>query len=263
MSTSGNLTNGSAFAQWNDSYTIVGDRTLFRTWLKVFRQLKNDRKSTPRAINYSSPDRSVAFSRQAGKAPATTTVTTARAGSSDPVITRLNKIGCTAPNGYGASGHTAIRIIMYGWYGSRGDAIARKVASLKRAGCEVEAIGSVLGPSTARVLRNAGIPTKAADWDFGDRISTDGQKIVTGPRCYSHYKFLAINGAYDGKPLKAVWTGSENWSAISRGNDEVTLRLNGQPVTRRYFNLFDKMWNDRDATHAVGIKPTRRPCANG
>jgi hypothetical protein len=190
-------------------------------------------------------------------------VQTARAGSGDPVITRLSKIGCAAPRGYGIAGHTTVRIIMYGWYGSRGNAIARKVADLKRKGCQVMVIGSVLGPSTAGVLLRAGIPTKAADWDFGDRISTDGQKIVTGPRCYSHYKVLAVNGAYDGRPVRAVWTGSENWSAISFGNDEVTLRLNGLPVTRRYFGLFDKMWKDRDATHRVGLKPTRRPCANG
>jgi PLD-like domain len=264
MSTSGNLTNGSAFAQWNDSYTIIGDRALFGTWVRVFRQLKNDRRSTPRLVTYSSPVRSVAFSRQAaGAGQGTTTVSTARKGSSDAVITRLSKIGCKAPRGYGSSGRTVVRIIMYGWYGSRGNAIARKVASLQRSGCEVKVIGSVLGPSTASVLRGAGIPTKAADWDFGDRISTDGQKIVTGPRCYSHYKVLTIDGAFDGKPQRAVWTGSENWSAISRGNDEVTLRLNGRPVTQQYFGLFNKMWNDRDATHKVGLEPRRRPCATG
>ena len=151
---------------------------------------------------------------------------------------------------------------MYGWYGGRGDRIARKVAFLRSRGCEVKVIGSVLGPSTARILRGAGIPMKAADWDFGDRVSTDGQKIVTGPRCYSHYKVLAVNGAYNGKPLQAVWTGSENWSSVSLGNDEVTLRLNSRAVYLRYNGLFNKMWNDRDATHPVGIKPKRRPCAS-
>lgn len=265
MTTSGNLTYGAAFAQWNDEYTVVGDRDLFRTWKHVFRQLKNDRKVSPVQIGYSSRDRSFSFHKQsaASTKTGTTTARTQRKGSSDPVIKRMSNIKCAAPPKSGSAGHTVIRIIMYAWYGNRGDNIARRVADLKRQGCQVMVIGSVLGPSTASILRNAGIPMKAADWDFGDRISTDGQKIVTGPRCYSHYKVLSVNGSYEGKPKQVVWTGSENWSAVSFGNDEVTLRLNGRDVYLRYFHLFDRMWADPDTTHPVGIKPTRRPCATG
>ncbi|WP_028642401.1 phospholipase D-like domain-containing protein [Nocardioides sp. URHA0020] len=262
MATSGNLTNGSAFAQWNDMNTIVGDKALYRTWVKVFLQLKADRKAKPRRINYSSPVRSVYFFKQAAGAAQRTTSTTPalRRGSSDPVIQRLDKVGCKAPRGTGSAGRTVVRVIMYGWYGGRGDRIARKVASLRRSGCLVKVIGSVLGPSTASILRGAKIPMKAADWDFGDRVSTNGQKLVTGPRCYSHYKVLAISGSYAGKRTKAVWTGSENWSAVSYSNDEVTLRLNGGRVYSKYFHLFSRMWKDKDATHPVGVKPTRRPC---
>ena len=86
---------------------------------------------------------------------------------------------------------------------------------------------------------------------------------MTGPRCYLHYKFFTVSGAYDGAGLRAVWTGSENWSSVSFGNDELTLRLNGRPVYLRYSKRFDQMWNDPDGTHTVGVKPTRRPCANG
>ncbi|HTW16878.1 MAG TPA: phospholipase D-like domain-containing protein [Nocardioides sp.] len=263
ISSSANLTYGAAFAQWNDAYTIRDDRRLFRTWVRVFRQLVRDRKSTPRYIGYSSPDLSVSFQRELARASGgVTEVRAARAGSGDPVIQRLSKIGCQAPAGFGIDGRTVVKIIVYAWYGERGEKIARKVADLQRRGCRVKVIGSVLGESSARVLQNAGIAVKAADWDFGDRISTGSEdKIVYGPRCYSHYKFFTVSGAYDGAGVRAVWTGSENWSRVSLGNDEVTLRLNGRAVYRRYTDRFDAMWNDPDATHQVGVEPTRRPCA--
>ena len=264
ISTSGNMTYGASFAQWNDAYTVRDDRQLFRAWVTVFRQFKNDRKVAPRHIGYNSPDRAVAFQRQLAKAQGgTTEVQSARAGSGDAAYDRLSRVGCVAPAGFGISGHTVVKIAMYAWYGGRGDKIARKVADLRRAGCIVRVIGSVLGDSTAGILVRAGIPVRAADWDFGDRVSTDGQKIVTGPRCYSHYKFFTVSGAYDGAGLRAVWTGSENWSSVSYGNDEVTLRLNGRPVYLRYTARFDKMFRNTNASHPVGTKPTRRPCANG
>ncbi len=263
ISSSANLTYGAAFAQWNDGYTIRDDRRLFRTWVGVFRQIARDRKSTPRFVGYSSPDHSVAFQRELARASGgSTEVQAARATGGDPVIQRLSKIGCRAPQGFGAGGHTVVRIIVYAWYGERGDNIARKVADLQRQGCRVKVIGSVLGASAARMLQKAWIPVKAADWDFGDRISTGSDdEIVYGPRCYSHYKFFTVNGAYDGVGVRATWTGSENWSRVSLGNDEVTLRLNGRPDYRRYSARFDSMWSDPDATHQVGVEPTRRPCA--
>jgi phosphatidylserine/phosphatidylglycerophosphate/cardiolipin synthase-like enzyme len=263
MTTSGNLTYGAAFAQWNDAYTVVGDRDLFATWVHLFHQLRSDRKVKPRQVIYSSPARSFTFHRQSAASKNTTTSSVARAGSKDPVLKRMARITCAAPKGSGIDGHTAIRIIMYAWYGKRGDAIARRLAELQRQGCRTMVIGSVLGPSTARILRGAGIPVKAADWDFGDRISTSGQAIVTGPRCYSHYKVLVVSGAIGGLPKQAVWTGSENWSSISFGNDEVTLKLNGRHDYVVYKRLFNRMWNDPRATHAVGVKPTRRTCATG
>ncbi len=267
ISSSANLSYGASFAQWNDAYTVYGDRKLFATWVKVFRQLKNDRRSTPRRIGYSSADRSVIFQRQlagaaAAAADGSTEVRTARRGSSDPVVQRLGKVDCSAPKGYGVDGRTVLKFIVFAWYGKRGDNIAAKVVDLKRKGCRVQVIGSVLGESARIKLQRAGISVKAADWDFGKRpASGDPELEVYGPRCYSHYKFFTLNGAYDGKGLKAVWTGSENWSGISFSNDEVTLRLNGGPVYQRYTSRFDSMWNDPDATHKAGVEPTRRPCA--
>ncbi len=186
----------------------------------------------------------------------------AKATSGDPVIARLSKIGCKAPRGFGIDGHTIVKIIVYAWYGERGDNIARKVADLQRQGCRVKVIGSVLGGSTANILQGAGIPVKAADWDFGDRISTGSDdEIVYGPRCYSHYKSSPSAAPTTARACGAAWTGSENWSRVSLGNDEVTLRLNGRPVYLRYTRRFDSMWNDSNATHKVGVEPTRRPCA--
>jgi phosphatidylserine/phosphatidylglycerophosphate/cardiolipin synthase-like enzyme len=181
--------------------------------------------------------------------------------SGDAVLDRLRRIGCRAPAGYGDSDRrTVVRINMYAWYGARGERLARAVAALPRAGCRVRVIGSVISAQVVRILKGARIPVRAADWDFGRKLSTSGDKIIFGPRCYSHLKYLTVNGRWDGRGAKVVWTGSENWSAPALSSDEVTLQVHDTAVVQAYDRRFEAMWGSPNATHRTGIQPTRRPC---
>jgi len=259
ISTSGNLSHGGVNAQWNDGYTLIGKTDLFKTWVKLFNQLKLDKKASPRYVSYSSARVNAAFQRKLARAQGGTVV--ARKASSDSVVSRLRKIGCAAPKGYGVKHKTAIRINMRAWYGNRGLKIAAVVAKLKKKGCTVKVIGSGMSAPVRKRLTKVGIPVRYGDWDYGHHPSVvDEDNVVYGARCYDHLKYMTVNGKYSGKGTRSVWTGSENWSAPSLGNDEVVFRFPVNSYYRAYLNRFNLMWGNHNMTHPVGQHPTRRPC---
>lgn len=266
ISSSANIGGAASRGQWNDAYTIVGDAGLFNVWRTLFNQLKLDRPATPRRVSYVRGPLAAAFQRRSaerrsGGARASRVVSTrARKGSGDVVLDRLNRIACHAPTGYGTHGHTSIRIIMYAWYGARGERLARKIAHLKRVGCDVRVIGSVIGDPEVDILQGAGIRVRAADWDWGTKQATSGDHEVYGSKCYSHLKVMTVNGSYRGKGVRLVMTGSENWSPPSFGNDEVTLLIDSASTLRTYLAQFRRMWRSAKVTHPVKEQPTSRPC---
>lgn len=258
ISSSSNIGVAAARGQWNDGYTVVGDAGLFATWVRVFDQLKLDRTSSPRRVTYSTTDLQTRFQRKLARAQGGTV--SARRIRGDDALARLKQIGCAAPKGYGVGRRTAVRIVMYAWFGDRGKRLARQLAALKRKRCDIKVIGSVIGDPVVDILEHAGIHVRAADWDYGTKTSTSGEDDVFGSRCYSHLKYVTVNGAYAGRGTRLVWTGSENWSSISYYNDEVTFLIRGARVYRRYVDRFNAMWRDHDVTHPAYEKPTRRPC---
>lgn len=259
IESSGNLTSGAAAGQWNDVYSIMGNTRLFNTWVKVFNQYKRDKAVKKRTIVYKSRQLDVtwhrlntaALSQPIATKDRVTTISPRKKKKSagDPVLNRLNKVSCKTNAAHGDSkGHTVIRIIMYAWFGNRAVPIANKVASLKRAGCNVEAILTEPGGSTVSILRSAGVPLRDAAWNYGEKLATDGSKQVWGPRLYSHLKWMLISGKYGGVNRDIVFAGSENWSGISFSNDEVTLQLTGAAFYKAYVGHFNQMWNT-NATH--------------
>lgn len=259
ISSSANLTNAAPVAQWNDAVTIIGNTRLFKVWTKEFNQLKQDKPVNHRVITYSTRKLNVAFHRiKAGSADMVNhgrTTVARKTTSGDPMLARLNKIRCNTGPRFGVNGHTMIRLMEYAWFGARGATLATKIASLKRQGCDVMSIMSHSDKRVESILGAAGIPMKDITWAYGEKLSTDGHSIVYGSRQYSHLKAIAINGRYGKKNMKTVITGSENWSAISFQNDEVTMQLVGGTVYNTYLHMFQHQWAT-GATHALGIKPT-------
>lgn len=259
ISSSANLSGGGVRAQWNDAYTVYGDAALFGRWVRLFSQLRLDQAVTPRRVTYRTDGLQVDYQRPV--ADSVSRVQVSRT-SGDPVIDRIRQVGCTAPAGHGSNGRTVVHVAMVHWYGDRGARIAGALAARKRAGCIVRVIGANMSRTVVRVLKEAGIPVRAADWDWGRKRSlVDESAFVYGPRCYSHLKVMTVSGTFRGVPARTVFTGSENWSPPGLSSDEITLEIRNGTVLKAYNDRWRRMWGSTDATHRTGIEPTRRPCA--
>ena len=264
ISSSGNMTSKAIYRQWNDSYTVSGDAGLYGTWQKLFRQMALQRRVGPRRLTYTSSDRrfSAWFERSlasAGNRPVATTSLARYRASADPVVNRIKRVSCRAPAGYGKHGRTVIRIAAYAMFETRGLALAKTLVRKKRQGCDIAIIISVPGRTTYKKLQRAGIKLRSADWLFAERVAEKEDGISGwGPRFYSHHKMMMVNGLYAGRPARTVWTGSENWSAISFANEEVVFTINSTSVYRAYLKRWRSMYHGR-ATHRMGMQPTYGP----
>ncbi len=227
---SANLTGYGAVIQWNDMYTIEHNFAVRDLYTKIFEQLVRDRKvAKPYLV------RSVGgFEHRFYPHPDTTT-------STDPEMRRLGKVRCRATGGTGRNGHTMIRIVMYGWNGTRGLYLADKVANLARHGCDVRVLLSNGGGRVYRHLKAGGVLVKSADLDLNGNPN-DGFED-TGYELFTHEKYMALSGGF-GASLSSryVWTGSENWSNLALKNDEVTIRVPGRAAFSKYNDNFDFIW---------------------
>ncbi|UDY24765.1 phospholipase D-like domain-containing protein [Nocardioides sp. Kera G14] len=264
---SGNLTSKGVYRQWNDSYAVANDKGLYDTWVKMFAQMAAQKQTGGRVLTYTSTTTPSAytysFQRQAaemGDTPSTYATTSLHRynAKADLPAQQINKVSCRANRGYGSGGRTVIRVAMYAMFGSRGRALTKMLINKKRQGCDVKMIMSVPGKQWPQLVK-AGIPVRSGDWMFAwrDPAKEDGIGGY-GPRFYSHLKFMAISGTYNGANANLVITGSENWSNISKANEEMTLQINDKAVYTAYVNHFNGMFNGR-ATHKMGIKPTGGP----
>ena len=258
---SANMTDRGVSLQWNDLYTMNNEVPLYNTFLHIFNQLKHDRPVSPRWVTFHDGAIGGEFYKTEAAAGARASAVSSRTFSKlpgpqrDPVLKRLKKIRCTAVKGAGVNGHTVIRITMFGWNHARGKWLANQVADLERRGCDIKVITGVPGGGVQRVLRNAHVPQKSSDYDYINTGTLDDP--VWEANFYTHLKVLAVNGNMSGKPVHAVWTGSENWSPMSFRNDELILRIESARNYRTYASWFDFMWNH--GTHKLGTKPEGKP----
>ena len=266
MTGSHNMTDRAVRLQWNDLYTINGNRKIFNTFKKVFNQMKWDKRVSPRWVYFSSGDFAGQYYKtQAGATKADvvseadiTDVAAAKipGPDKDPVMKRLKEIRCKALPGTGKKGRTVVRILMYGWNQERGKWLAEQVRDLKRRKCNIAIIGSAMGGGVLKILKQRKIAVRSADWDYPP-VNPNDPKAVRRANFYSHLKILAVNGNMGGKRVKKVWTGSENWSGISFLNDELILEIDRARVYRKYVGHFTFIW--RRATHSFATKPLRMP----
>lgn len=250
MAGSSNLTDRAVNLQWNDQLTIVDHPALFDLFQKIFVQLKRDRRVRPRQVSFAEPGFDATFYKQLGIGVSARNRHVRPVN--DPVWQRLNRVNCTAPAGYGVNGHTSLRITMYGWNHYRGIYLAKKVAALKRQGCDISVIVSVPWSDVVRILIDNHIPTKSADYQINMELE-EGKRV----NFYSHLKVMALNGSYAGQGTKSIWTGSENWSPLSFINDELVIHTTSPTIYDKYRQHFDYMWNG--FTHPVGVRPTGLP----
>ena len=229
---SANLTGYGAVTQWNDMYTIVRDFAVRDLYTKMFEQLVRDRRvAKPYLFK-----KVGGFEHRFYPHPDTTADT-------DPEMRRLNHVSCRASGGTGRNGHTVIRIVMYGWHGTRGLYLADKLADLDRHGCDVRVILSDGGGRVYRHLKAGGALVKSADLDLNGNPN-DGFED-SGYELFTHEKYMALSGGFGTDHASwNVWTGSENWSNLALMNDEVTIRIQKRPAFEKYSANFDYIWKN-------------------
>jgi phosphatidylserine/phosphatidylglycerophosphate/cardiolipin synthase-like enzyme len=233
---SNNMTRNNAVNQWSDIYTSVGDPALYWTFAGVFDQMKHDRIQSNQFIS----TRINSYGADFYPNPAVVSPET------DPVWQSLNQISCTGPaSGYGTPAtnpdgtpvlnpdgtqvfRTMVRLAHHAWNGDRGIWLARKVAELQRAGCDVRIVYGVgIGGAVKAILANNGIPMT-----YGTREGV-----------HTHQKVLFMSGVYAGNPAsKIVWNGSHNWSDGALKRDDVVLRVDGDLAFAQYNANWEDMW---------------------
>lgn len=256
MTGSANLTNRAVSLQWNDQVTLLDQPGLYDAFLEIFRELKFDKRVSPRRLTYEGGESFDAlFYREVDPNSTINSALQPRlpTPSEDPVMRRLRLIDCDAESGFGLQGKTKIRIMMYGWNKDRGVYLAKRIAELKREGCDIAVITSVAGGKVVKILNRARIPIKSADYDYQTDLITEEETV----NFYSHLKVLTVNGTYGGKSVRTVWTGSENWSGTSFLNDELIIHMTSDKVYEKYLDRYRKLWNR--FTHPVGVHPENLP----
>jgi phosphatidylserine/phosphatidylglycerophosphate/cardiolipin synthase-like enzyme len=214
---SANLTQSQISLAWNDMYTLVDNRAIFKAYKDVFAEMKRDKRikhpyrqlTVGKYTNYLFPKPGASMQE-------------------DPVYQALSDIRCrAAAGGAGKAGHTVVRVAMFSILQNRGLYLARKLVSLDDAGCDVRVIYGAPSHDVVHVLAASGVVVRDSRYDLNGNGTVDH---------YNHLKVLAINGAVKGDTSAWVtYTGSENWTslALHRG-DEDMIRINSRHVYYQY-----------------------------
>lgn len=227
MYSSGNLTNAASTIQWNDIYTVNGNKRLFKFANKVFNEMSHDRAvGQPWRVGSFGGRIRFGFFPWRGKGTA-----------GDPVVRALNPVKCrSAGKGVGdGKGRTVIRIAQTSLAGSRGERIARKLKGLWNKGCHIQMVYALITPKIKGILRSKGgrgpMPIKQIAQD------RDGDFVYDR---YLHHKAMTISGHWgSNRRADYTWNGSANWQNYTLASDEIFTRLKG-PGVRRTYNKFLK-----------------------
>jgi phosphatidylserine/phosphatidylglycerophosphate/cardiolipin synthase-like enzyme len=216
-----NLTQSQISQAWNDSYTVVDNKHIFKAYKDVFAQMKLDKRirhpyrqlTTGRFTNYLFPKPGASMQE-------------------DPVYQALSSIRCnSAADGAGVHGHTLVRVAMFSMLDHRGLYLAKKLVALDDAGCNVHVIYGAPSHDVAHVLSQSGphggVVVRDSRYDFNDDGVVDH---------YDHTKVLLIDGAIKGnRSAWVTYTGSENWTALAlHRSDEDMIRIASRHVYFRY-----------------------------
>lgn len=200
---SANFTLASTNNQWNDVYTHVNNKAVWRFADRTFREAARDQKAKPVFIRLDKPSFSLFMYPIAGK------------NAVDPVGRLLGKVRCRNATNT-RNGRTVIRIAPDVIRHDRGMWLARKVRKLWNDGCDVKIGYTVVGIKIGRMLRSGGgrgpVPMKHLVQDFDGDGEFDN---------YFHLKSMTIRGNVNGdRSNTVVLNGSANWSGLAKVSDE-------------------------------------------
>jgi phosphatidylserine/phosphatidylglycerophosphate/cardiolipin synthase-like enzyme len=212
MNSSANLAETGASRSWNNTYTTVGDKTIYDANVDNFNDMLPDKTNTDYYHTLESGNLKEYFFPRAGSTK-----------TSDTLYNILNDVGCPG----------SIKLTTYFWTSAR-LYLADKLAALKKAGCSVEVIypdGSgnqdTIYPEVTAALLKGNIPTY-------------NTRPFNGLGLYVHNKVILIDGTYQGVPnQKIVYATSQNLTMTSlRESNEVMLRIPIPDVYGAYLDNF-------------------------
>ncbi|WP_101525029.1 phospholipase D-like domain-containing protein [Nocardioides houyundeii] len=219
-----NATELGATIQWNDLYTIKRDTARYATFEKVFKQMARQKTVKQGLVGYTDGVIANGFYPFRGEGAV-----------GDPVIDILKQVSCTGAAT--KNGRTRIRIAQTAMYGDRGIKIAKKLASLRKQGCNIRIVYAMFGNNVLKILRQAGVPLT--------HLAYDSNKDGVYDR-YVHMKAMAISGNYGGNPAaKFTLNGSANWTPVALASDEVLGQVYKGGVTTKYMKWIDYMFTHR------------------
>ena len=219
-----NATELAATIQWNDLYTIKGSQDRWDEFSKVFNEMKNDKKVKQGYLNYPNKSTTISFYPYRGDGTST-----------DPVLKVLNAIRCSgATKGSGVNGHTKIRIAQTATYGDRGLTLAKRLATMRKRGCNIHLVYAMFGGNVLKILRAAKVPMTHLAYD------SDCNGIYDR---YVHMKSMTVSGVYgDNHHAHITWNGSANWTGVSLQSDEVVGEITRAKIMRQYSTWIDYMF---------------------
>ncbi len=245
-----NLTRNADIHQWNDLYFMSGEHEIFRQFVGLFNDMKNDYNTRQDPLFFcgvpigpvcdDSVDKHTvwAFPRVSGP-------------KNDLVIDTLDKIQCLTPDAEGNVVRTKLALSMHTMRGNRGNYLAEAIRKKWAQGCNVRVMFGLIGYHTKGVIAaptaRGRIPLRSTGLDFNTDdnfdLNSDGVDDLILDY-YSHQKYLVIQGTYNGIPdTEMVITGSSNWASLSTANDEIWFTVQGARVAKKYLGNYNYQWN--------------------
>jgi phosphatidylserine/phosphatidylglycerophosphate/cardiolipin synthase-like enzyme len=206
VQTSANATDGARNTQWNDALTIE-DAQVYAGYLHYFDDLAAQR----RTANY---HRTV----QAGEYR----LEFFPWSSGDPISDALDKVSC--------AGGTRVRLSLghFTW-----GPIAKRLWKLDDAGCRVQVVFDRVGRTAIRDLTKRG----------GRNGNPEIRYLSENGHVYAHSKYLLIDGQYEGRPQKVVFTGSNNYTTVGfHGHDEAMITVADAQLEGQYVANFNSVF---------------------
>ena len=225
MNSSANPAETGISKSWNNTYTTVGDKTIYDANVDNFNDMLPDKTNTDYYHTVESgpyPTKEYFFPR---------------AGStkkSDTLYNILNDVSCPS----------TIQLSTYFWTSAR-LYLADKLVALKKAGCTVQVVYPD-GPGNQDTI----YPEVTSALLKGN-VATWNTRPYKNLGLYVHNKVILISGTYQGVPgQKIVYATSQNLTMTSlRESNEVMLRIPNASIYGQYVSNFEDI---RD-NHAVRV----------
>jgi hypothetical protein len=226
MQGSANLTVAGAVNQWNDLYTWIDNKQLYRFGVHTYHEMWQDEPVAQQFVEKDTGKDLWGFTPLVGPGGRT----------ADPVQDLLSKVQCLgATDGAGKGGRTVIRAAPDVMRNERGMAIAARLKELYAQGCDVRIAYTVMGVAIFRFLNQPTargvVPKKHLVQDFDGDGEFDN---------YFHLKALTINGVWGG--ITGAWltlNGSSNWSGFAAVSDANFGIIKRRATTMKYPRFID------------------------